>query len=455
MNPYPDANGERTCIVTNREIPTAAAPDPEAGGGSAFKTLFDFFCGQESVTPVLGAAQIAIPPQIAAATATALASLAPLGAVPVIGPGLVAFASSAVVTAATSALVAFQEAIIVLLAMSPGGSFTEQLANVCNLASAASFKQLVPQLTSALIPSFRDPTAPPLTRESFRILTGQIACTADPQPNDRPPDPECPKGIDGFEFAFDVSPGKNGLFAFIDDFLSLVGRLFQEGTPVAAILSMRFTGKTNAILGMQQFARTCSVEIGAVRGFAALPEFTRRLHQIAAEHDALPHWGQLHEISEGQVRGLYPELSTWRQSLQTIVAGGGSTASAATFRSAFSVIRGLEPEAVQPPRVVDINEQTGEAFPYEIGTLWLHDRRSVTLHFRNAGPNTLRVFSVDVDGDFRSPDIPAEPLFGTPGRPHNMELEVTQESALPGEEIRVKVTSRRALSSRRAWVGRL
>jgi len=43
MDPYPDSNGEHACIVTNKEIPTQAAPEPEGAGSNIFKDIFDFF----------------------------------------------------------------------------------------------------------------------------------------------------------------------------------------------------------------------------------------------------------------------------------------------------------------------------------------------------------------------------------------------------------------------------
>ncbi len=430
LNPYPEPNGEHTCIVTNRELTPATAPDPET---TPAKGPISFFCEMESVTPILVGLQLTLPPIIAAATAAAVASLAPLGLIPIVGPALVSVLTPTVIAAATLALVNLEDAIAALLVATPGGNFAEQLANVCNMAAAAGQKQIVPKIISMVSTTFRDPNAPADTRESFRILTGQGICGTP-----RVEEPPCQRSINGLEFALDISPGKENLFSFINGVISLTDSFYAQNTPVGFIMSLRFCTKTDAILGMQQFARTCSIEFVMLRGFVGLENFVQRLYQVAESNGAIPHWGLIHELTATQVRTRYPELSTWRQSLQYIIDGGRGKSG--TFRSNFSVSRGLEPEAIQPPLVVIENPQTGDADPYDFGTCQLHDRRTVTFHFANTGQGTLRVLGVSVDRDFRDHDIPASSFLGTPGRAHNVELVVTTPSALRNEEIRVTAT---------------
>jgi len=429
LNPYPQADGNHACVVTNRE-PGGTVPDPEKPPS---KNTLQMFCDLDSVTQILVGVQLTLPGLIAAATAAAVASVAPLGAIPVVGPGLVAILTPTAVAAATTGLVSLEAAVTSLLAQSPGGNLADQIANVCNLASAVGQKQIVPAVISAIVPTFRDPTAPSQTRESFRILTGQGACGTV-----RPDDPPCMRSIDGIEIACDVSPGAENLFGFINEVLALTDMLYSQDTPVGYAMSLRFCTKTDAILGMQQFERTCSIEFMLLRGFVGLDTFKQRLFEIAQRHGAIPHWGLINQLPASQVRALYPELSTWRQSLQFLVDGGQGKAG--TFRSNFSVARGLEPEAIQPPLVVVADDATGEAYPYDFGTCRLHDRKTVTFHFPNTGQGTLRVLSLTVDQDFRDQDVPASSFLGTPGRPHNIELTVAQAAALHGEEIRVTAT---------------
>lgn len=430
LNPYPQADGDHACVYSNRELSTATTPDAEM---PAAKGAFETFCEMESLTQILVGVQVALPGLIGAATAAAVAGLAPLAAIPVVGPAIVATATPIVVGAATAGLVLLEGALASLLAASPGGNFADQLANVCNLATAVGQKQIVPQLISALTPTFRDPNTPAQTRESFRILTGQGPCGTP-----RVEEAECQRSIDGLEFALDVSPGSNNLFGFINEVFGLTDTLYASNTPVGFVMSLRFCTGTDAILGMQQFPRTCSVEFIMLRGFVGLETFKLRLYEIARRNGAIPHWGLIHELPASQVRVLYPELSTWRQSLQYLINGGNGNA--ATFRSVFSTTRGLEPEAVQPPEVVVADEQTGETYPYDFGTCSLHTRKSVTFHFANTGQGTLRISSVNADGSFRAEDVPASAFLGTPGTPRNLDLTVTRAEALRGEEIEVFAT---------------
>ena len=71
------------------------------------------------------------------------------------------------------------------------------------------------------------------------------------------------------ELAFDMTPGQENLFDFIDDVFAAADALYAANTPAAFGMALRFTGTTEALLGMQQRARTCIVEIFMLRGVAS------------------------------------------------------------------------------------------------------------------------------------------------------------------------------------------
>jgi hypothetical protein len=441
LNPYPDPMGEHSCIVTTRNVAargTAFRPDdPEdpALGAQALKG----FCRTPHMTQILVALNLSIGPLIATATSAAVAALAALNAIPVVGPALFAVASTGAIAAATVVYVNLQNALLACLTESPGGNFAEQLSNVVNLAVEAGQQAIIPQIVSGLASSLR-PTGlrsdrtpiHPLTRESYRISTEQKLCPSVPSEATN-----CERNMDGMEFAFDMSPGKENLFNFIADLLSLADAFYGAKTPAAFGLSLRFTGKTGALLGMQQFSRTCSVEIFLLRRVASHKRFIAKLYELANSNGGIPHWGLMHSLTKNQVSKLYPEASEWRQSLRYIIDGGKGRTE--TFQSLFSIERGLEPETYLAPSVV-LPNSNGDADPYDFGTLNLHERVSVTFHFQNAGGHTLHILGLAATGQFTTHDEPASSILGTWAKPHNLELQEVKSSALHNEEIEVKAT---------------
>jgi hypothetical protein len=118
---------------------------------------------------------------------------------------------------------------------------------------------------------------------------------------------------------------------------------YNANTPVGFAMSLRFTTKTKAMLGMQQFSRTCSVEVDMLRGMGKQDFFLEQLYQVALSNGGIPHWGLMNDLTEPEVRMLYSELTGWQVALSDLITWGGGRA--ATFRSAFSLQRGLEPSA--------------------------------------------------------------------------------------------------------------
>lgn len=441
LNPYPDAMGEHSCIVTVRnKAATGVAfrpddPDDPAFGAATLRG----FCRTPHMTQILVALNLSIGPLILAATSAAVAALAALNAIPVVGPVLFAVASTGAIAAATAVYVNLQNALLACLIETPGGNFAEQLSNVVNLAVKAGQQSIIPLIVSSMAGSLR-PTGNrsdgtpihPLTRESYRISTEQKQCPIAPLEASN-----CERNMDGMEFAFDMSPGKENLFTFISSLLALADEFYAAQTPPAFGFSLRFTGKTEALLGMQQFARTCSVEIFLLRRVASHERFIAKIYELAASNGGIPHWGLMHSLTKDQVSKLYPAASEWRQALRYIIDGGGGRTE--TFQSRFSIERGLEPETYLAPSVV-LPNANGDADPYDFGTVKLHELVSVTFHFKNAGGHTLHILGLDRSGQFTTQDEPASSILGTPAKPHNLELQAVQSSAPPNEEIKVKAT---------------
>jgi FAD/FMN-containing dehydrogenase len=347
VSPYRNGSGVHGCVVSTRRIPTAdvtttpdGPPNPEP---------FELACDLAHLTPTLAALSAALPAIIAAAVGVALAGISWMIGIPFIGGLLFAAASTAVIATATTALVALETALIAALA-TPGENIAEKLANICNLAVAAGQKQLIPELVNAIFGLIRNPNAPPVTRESFRVMTSQEVCGAQ-----RRELPECMRQIDGLEFAFDASPGSEALFDFINDVFALTDEFYNANRPAGFGISIRFCKATQALIGMQQYQRTASVEFLMLRGFDSHPDFIRRLHAIAFRHRGIPHWGLIHDLDARTTADLYGDnLTRWRFQLGRLIdAGGGRTS---TFSTPFSIARNLEPlpSCIVPTSLVNI-----------------------------------------------------------------------------------------------------
>jgi hypothetical protein len=315
LNPYPDASGDHSCVVSTRDLAApnvADTPDKDPDLGA--KTL-DCFCRTPHMTQILIALKLGLPVAIATAAAAAKLGLSALLLIPFVGPTLFAIASTAAITAATLALVTLQTELTALLALSPSGNFAEKLANVLNQAALAGQKNVFPAIASSLTSQLRA-VGPPTTGKSFRVMTDQPACPDPPKPHTL-----CERRIDGLEFALDMSAGSQNLFLFIGDVFKLTDSAFAANRPAAFGLSLRFTRATAALLGMQQFSRTCSVEFFFLRGIVGHTAFVEKLMAAAKNRGAIPHWGLQHELTALETRVLYPQASEWRQALQYIIEG--------------------------------------------------------------------------------------------------------------------------------------
>ena len=146
---------------------------------------------------------------------------------------------------------------------------------------------LIPALASAVRPAL---PAEGETRRSFQNYTGQAPCPTDwEQLPGRPESSSCEREIDGLELAFDMRPGRTNVFDFIDDVFAATDAMYAANQPPAFGMSLRFTGRTEALLGIQQWDRTCIIECFALRGVGSTPALIRKLHELGARHGAIQH----------------------------------------------------------------------------------------------------------------------------------------------------------------------
>src|SRR5258708_35036582 len=98
------------------------------------------------------------------------------------------------------------------------------------------------------------------------------------------------------EIAFDVPAATDvsqGYIAFADEVLAIFDDLYNRNIAVAGIMSLRYTSKTTALIGMTKFPTTCHIEIPILRNLNGNTEFIARVQRSAINHGGVPHWGQL------------------------------------------------------------------------------------------------------------------------------------------------------------------
>lgn len=137
------------------------------------------------------------------------------------------------------------------------------------------------------------------------------------------------------EFFFDAS-GADYL-RFVDDVVAIA----HERAPIYGFVGIRFNPRSSALIAMQQFDMTASVEIQTARSRHedVYAGFWDAVHATAANHRGIPHWGQELRRSAGQIASLYGHrLETWRR-----VLAGLANDYPRTFSTAFSRAHGLEP----------------------------------------------------------------------------------------------------------------
>jgi hypothetical protein len=99
-------------------------------------------------------------------------------------------------------------------------------------------------------------------------------------------------------------------------------------------------GRTRALLGMQRWDRTVSVEVAVLRGVRGSRRVLRDVERVAVAHGAVVHWGQENQLDRTAVDRAYPGIALWRQQLAKLAAGATGSR---TFENEFCRRRGLTP----------------------------------------------------------------------------------------------------------------
>jgi len=140
------------------------------------------------------------------------------------------------------------------------------------------------------------------------------------------------------EFHFDAAGG--AYLAFIGDVISLAGGQGGNG-PVFGYIGIRFTPAASALLAMQKYPLTASVEVATARSRVddVYAGFWSALHDAARARQGIPHWGQEFRHTAAELEALYgARMRRWRAALADVCHGAPQV-----FSTAFSRDKGLEP----------------------------------------------------------------------------------------------------------------
>jgi hypothetical protein len=147
----------------------------------------------------------------------------------------------------------------------------------------------------------------------------------------------CEVNVDSIEVFFDGTDDR--LTAFIDTLIAFEMNQEFQGKAFVGYASLRFMKPTRALIGMQRWPLTCSVEVACVKDVSGGKELIDFALDWARNpnNGAILHWGQRNEARRDEIERIFGQrLETWRQALRRI--GDGSDA----FSSDFTRRTGLE-----------------------------------------------------------------------------------------------------------------
>lgn len=176
-------------------------------------------------------------------------------------------------------------------------------------------------------------------------------------------DQSCNVNGDSIEVFFDATNPM--IVPFVDSLLGyeigqeLVGRAF------VGYISLRFTGKTRALLGEHRWSRTCVVEVAGLKDVGGVKELIDYAMALALDptYGGILHWGQRNDSTRTHIQARFGDsptsptgdLRTWRNVLSSLTQNGkrDGFSNAATRQAGLEVVTpkvtSLELVGIAPP----------------------------------------------------------------------------------------------------------
>ena len=293
----PSSGGDRPCFVTTRQ---EVQPSPNLPDAPPSTDVLTVLCGLNWGLIIIGVIPVVTAAIMTAATAAA-ALAGPLA------PFILAAAGLACATAAGT--------LGALAATGP--SFEQAVAGLANILDTLGMSSLMRDLNSSVLSL--NLSAGVKQDKSYRIMdTFNYA------------QPDCYL-VDSLELFLDVNAPN--FLSTIDSILSII----DANGNVFGYLSLRFTGATQSLLGMQQATLNCSAELSILKGVADNDTVLKAVQNLVITSGGRLHWGQRNEqLTPGVLAGmLYPSLANWSAARATLLGG------ATTFDNVFTRRLGL------------------------------------------------------------------------------------------------------------------
>jgi hypothetical protein len=222
---------------------------------------------------------------------------------------------------------------LALRAEREGSSIGDAIAEIGNSAVADDKSWVLNLIAEAVIASGQAPTSRPHEDLGYAI-----------QDRYNYDDVSCITSADSIEVAFDADTSapvdfiNTGVIPLARDLLD--GRLTGNRQAFAGYASMRWTAKTEALIGIQRWDRSCIIEVAGFKTFSGSGPYLDALEAHAKTMGGTVHWGQRNSLTRTDVNNAYAStIEDWRAALRTLSAYGEPS----TFSSRYTERAGLEP----------------------------------------------------------------------------------------------------------------
>ena len=320
-----------TCILARRVAVDISTPPT---GKSTFDAL-GAFCEGDLILELLfeAAKAVGTPSIVIPALLVALPSVpVVVGLTALFPPALAALTLLTTAAAGAATTVAAATSILYPLLKAAGpGAIGDVVGSVLD-----QHPEIVGSLASLVTMQFQGPTLPGGIVDIAHNVMG---------PRNKG---ECATRGLGFEIAFDADGSH---IKFIDAALALLKDEAAMGHMLGGWISIRFVGKSRAILSPQRSAMTCMVEFVGLRTLSSTKVLFGGLEALGRAHGGIQHWGMFFDednLTASDVTRAYPRLSKWKQVRRELTADG----TVRTFDNDFTLRCGLS----DPPiRITGIN----------------------------------------------------------------------------------------------------
>jgi hypothetical protein len=301
LSPYATSTGEHVCYVTTRR----EIPPPTSTHGSSMPAAFNWICRYQTIGQLL----------------VHVVSLLLLAVLPMrFIPGARRLVDRV--------LAIIGLCVLVLLPVG-GASLGDLVARLCNAANAARQAWITTTLAGRILAAGQraEGTAAARPRTGIGYQIAEDTGVGVP----------CYRG-ETVELFFDAAGTAHTDFVN-EDLLPTFDALRRQEGPVLGYVSLRFTGRSDAYLAMQQWDRTCSIEVALLKGVNGNDTLLRQLERAALLRGGSVHWGQGNTLTAADVSRMYSRYDLWREQLRFLSADGGLS----TFENSYCEKRGLVP----------------------------------------------------------------------------------------------------------------